>query len=84
MEIPALTNFILPAGGVVSAHLHLARTVSRKVERRLVTLQETVEVNKVLLAYFNRLSDTLFVLARYAAHLNGGSDEVWVNPRQQD
>ena len=83
-EIPALTNFILPAGGVVSAHLHLARTVSRKVERRLVTLQETVEVNTILLAYFNRLSDTLFVLARYAAHLNGGSDEVWINPKPQD
>ena len=79
-EIPPLTQFILPAGEKVSAHLHLARTVSRKVERRLVTLQETVEVNKTLLAYFNRLSDTLFVLARHAAHQNGGKDEVWVNP----
>ena len=81
-EIPPLRNFILPAGGTVSAHLHLARTASRKVERRLVTLQETVEVNKTLLAYFNRLSDTLFVLARHAAQKNGGSDEVWKNPRQ--
>lgn len=79
--IPPLTNFILPAGGKVSAHLHLARTVSRKVERRLVTLQETVEVNKTLLAYFNRLSDTLFVLARHAAHQDGGTDEVWINPK---
>jgi len=82
-EIPALTHFILPAGDKVSAHLHLARTASRKVERRLVTLQETMEVNKTLLAYFNRLSDTLFVLARHAAHQDGGSDEVWTNPQKK-
>ena len=81
-ELPLLTNFILPAGGKVSAHLHLARTVSRKVERRLVALQETVEINKTLLAYFNRLSDTLFVLARHAARLSGNPDEVWANPTE--
>ena len=75
-----LKNFILPAGGKASAHLHLARTASRKVERRLVTLRDTIEVNKILLAYFNRLSDTLFVLARHAAKLSGNADEVWVNP----
>jgi len=82
-EIPPLTQFILPAGGKASAYLHLARTASRKVERRLVTLQETVAVNKTLLAYFNRLSDTFFVLARYAAHMDGGADEVWTNPLQE-
>jgi cob(I)alamin adenosyltransferase len=76
-ELPPLKNFILPAGGKVSAHLHLARTASRKVERRLVTLRETAETNPALLAYFNRLSDTLFVLARHAAQQDGGSDEVW-------
>ena len=83
-EMPPLKNFILPAGGKVSAHLHLVRTVSRKVERRLVTLQETVEINKTLLAYFNRLSDALFVLARHAARQNGGCDEVWINPQKTD
>lgn len=80
-ELPVLTNFILPAGGKASAQLHLARTASRKVERRLVYLRASAEVNPVLLAYFNRLSDTLFVLARYAAKLDGIEDEVWINPR---
>lgn len=83
-EMPPLKNFILPAGGKVSAHLHMARTASRKVERRLVTLQETAEINKMLLAYFNRLSDTLFVLARYAARLSGKPDEIWVNPKKNN
>ncbi len=79
-ELKPLTNFILPAGGKTSAHLHVARAASRKVERRLVTLRETTDVNPILLAYFNRLSDTLFVLARYASKLDGIEDEVWVNP----
>lgn len=78
-----LQNFILPAGGKASAHLHLARTVSRKVERRLVTLRETTEINSLLLAYFNRLSDTLFVLARHAAKQSGTADEPWLNPKKQ-
>ena len=80
-ELEPLTNFILPAGGKASAHLHVARAASRKVERRLVDLRDTSEVNPVLLAYFNRLSDTLFVLARYAAKLSGNGDEIWTNPK---
>jgi cob(I)alamin adenosyltransferase len=78
-----LTHFILPAGGKASAHLHVARAASRKVERRLVTLRDAADVNPTLLAYFNRLSDTLFVLARHAAKLAGKQDEVWVNPRSK-
>lgn len=81
-ELEPLTNFILPAGGKAAAHLHVARAASRKAERRLVTLRDTTEVNPTLLAYFNRLSDTLFVLARYASKLDGIPDEVWVNPRE--
>ena len=82
-QLPPLTHLILPAGGKASAHLHLARTVARRVERRLVDLRESMEVNPVLLAYFNRLADTLFVLARYAAKCSGMTDEVWINPHQQ-
>jgi cob(I)alamin adenosyltransferase len=78
-----LTNFILPAGGKASAHLHVARGISRKVERRLVSLRDSAEVNPTLLAYFNRLSDTLFVLARHAAKLAGNEDEVWINSRSK-
>lgn len=78
-----LTQFILPAGGKASSHLHLARTASRKTERRIVALRSTMEVNPVLLAYFNRLSDTLFVLARYAAKQSGNPDEIWINPRTE-
>ncbi|MBN2161978.1 MAG: cob(I)yrinic acid a,c-diamide adenosyltransferase [Pontiellaceae bacterium] len=78
-----LTHFILPAGGQASAHLHVARTVARKVERRLVALRESVELNPVLLAYFNRLADTLFVLARHVAKLDGQGDEIWINPKKQ-
>ena len=80
-ELPPLTHFILPAGGKASAHLHLARTSARNVERRLVDLRETAAVNPVLMAYFNRLADLLFVLARYAAKLSGNPDEIWQNPR---
>ncbi|MDF7800429.1 cob(I)yrinic acid a,c-diamide adenosyltransferase [Pontiellaceae bacterium B1224] len=80
-KLEPLTNFILPAGGKASAHLHVARAASRKVERRLVTFRDTADVNPILLAYFNRLSDTLFVLARYASKLAGIRDEVWVNPK---
>ncbi len=79
-KLPALGNFILPAGGTVSAHLHLARTTARKVERRLAALRETKAVNPAAFAWFNRLSDTLFVLARTAARRNGGSDEAWEAP----
>ncbi|WP_372807834.1 cob(I)yrinic acid a,c-diamide adenosyltransferase [Pontiella sp.] len=81
-ELEPLTHFILPAGGKASAHLHVARAASRKVERRLVTLRQTAPVNPVLLAYFNRLSDALFVLARLAAKRAGHHDEIWTNPRK--
>ncbi|MBN2684361.1 MAG: cob(I)yrinic acid a,c-diamide adenosyltransferase [Pontiellaceae bacterium] len=81
-ELEPLTHFILPAGGKASAHLHLARTASRKVERRLVNLRQSTPTNPILLAYFNRLSDTLFVLARYAAKLAGNADEIWINPKK--
>lgn len=61
-NLPALKNFILPSGHQVSATLHMARTVARRAERCAVSM---VEVNPLVIAYLNRLSDALFVAARF-------------------
>ncbi len=77
--IPALTSFILPGGSALSAHLHVARTVSRRAERLVAQLAATPGeiVSAPALAYANRLSDFLFVAAR-RANDNGASDVLWV------
>jgi len=62
--LPPLARFILPGGSAGAAALHLARGVSRRAERRLVALARAESVSPALLAYLNRLSDLLFVLAR--------------------
>jgi cob(I)alamin adenosyltransferase len=64
-ELPKLTNFIIPAGHPIAAHLHLARAVCRRLERELVSLGKIKSVRKELYQYFNRLSDWLFVVARW-------------------
>jgi cob(I)alamin adenosyltransferase len=71
-----LTSFVLPGGSAASAHLHHARTVTRRAERRIVELADHARVNAGTLKYVNRLSDLLFVLAR---HLNdkGKQDVTW-------
>ncbi len=77
-----LAEFILPAGNRAAAALHLARTVCRRAERRLVTLVRRSEepISVVLMAYLNRLSDLLFVLARYENARAGRADVVWRKP----
>src|SRR5258706_15643443 len=60
-----LTSFVLPGGSAASAHLHLARGVTRRAERDIAQLAATESVNPEALKYVNRLSDLLFVLARY-------------------
>ncbi len=76
-ELEPLTSFILPAGNALSAHLHLARTVTRRAERDAVTLAAIQAVNPEVLQYLNRLSDLLFVLARHAND-KGRADVLWV------
>jgi cob(I)alamin adenosyltransferase len=78
-ELSPLNSFILPAGNPLSAHLHLARTIARRAESDLVALMHTPDevVNPEALKYFNRLSDLLFVLARYANN-KGADDVLWV------
>ncbi|HQV31032.1 MAG TPA: cob(I)yrinic acid a,c-diamide adenosyltransferase, partial [Calditrichia bacterium] len=75
-NLPALTSFILPGGGEVSARLHLARTVCRRAERRTIALaaQETLDGTEI--PYLNRLSDWLFVASREAARLAGEGENL--------
>ena len=80
-EMPALRAFILPGGAGGGAALHLARTVCRRAERRVVSLAASQPVDPGVIVYLNRLSDLLFALARLAAHRAGGSDSTWA-PRQ--
>lgn len=75
--LPALTAFILPGGSRAGALLHLARTVCRRAERAIVTLGRAEQVEPAVLAYVNRLSDLLFVLARTANHRHGSPEERW-------
>ena len=75
-ELEPLQSFILPGGSIAVAALHLARTVVRRAERAAVTLNESEPLNPQLLAYLNRLSDLLFVTARYVAAKEGG-DILW-------
>ena len=76
-RLEPLKSFVLPGGGEVAARLHLARTVCRRAERRAVTLAETAAVNPVAVAYLNRLSDLLFILARASNAEAGRPEPVW-------
>ncbi|MGD9537560.1 MAG: cob(I)yrinic acid a,c-diamide adenosyltransferase [Alphaproteobacteria bacterium] len=72
-----LDSFVLPGGSAASAHLHLARTVTRRAERLAVALAGEERVNPTALIYLNRLSDHLFVLGRYLND-KGARDVLWV------
>ncbi|QTP58555.1 cob(I)yrinic acid a,c-diamide adenosyltransferase [Billgrantia antri] len=76
-ELATLRSFILPGGTALAAHLHLARTVTRRAERQVTALMAEQPVNPEVLRYLNRLSDLLFVLAR-RANENGQRDVLWV------
>lgn len=76
-ELPPLKRFILPGGCEAGARLHLARTVCRRAERRIVALAAEEEVPALILAYVNRLSDLLFVLARLVNHRAGAGEIAW-------
>jgi cob(I)alamin adenosyltransferase len=78
-ELEPLRSFVLPGGSPASSHLHLARTISRRAERLIVALaaRPGEPVSEVAVRYVNRLSDFLFVAARYAND-KGKSDVMWV------
>jgi cob(I)alamin adenosyltransferase len=77
-ELPRLRQFILPGGCETAARLHLARTVCRRAERLLVSFAQDRPVPAILITYLNRLSDWLFVHARWANHAEGVADVPWV------
>lgn len=76
-NLSPLRSFILPGGSALSAHLHLARTVTRRAERCAVALAASEDANPAAIRYLNRLSDWLFVASRIANE-NGAHDVLWV------
>ncbi|MGB7159229.1 MAG: cob(I)yrinic acid a,c-diamide adenosyltransferase [Tepidisphaeraceae bacterium] len=76
-DLAPLRNFILPGGTELASRLHLARTICRRAERRIVSFALDRPVPAVIVTYLNRLSDWLFVQARYANHVAGVEDVPW-------
>ncbi len=76
-KMPPLKNFILPGGDLISANLHLARTISRRAERIMVKLSKDEFVQKENLIYLNRLSDLFFTLARYVNFGKKIKENIW-------
>ncbi len=82
-DLPALKHFILPGGSLAGAALHVARTVTRRAERLTVTLAGLEPINEAAPRYLNRLSDLLFVLARWVNHQAGAPEAEWI-PVERD
>lgn len=76
-DLTPLKEFILPGGGKVSAFLHQARTVCRRAERLCVALSKAEPVDPTIIKFVNRLSDTLFVLARWVSKTQGEPEFLW-------
>jgi cob(I)alamin adenosyltransferase len=83
-RLPPLKNFVLPGGTPGAALLHVARTICRRAERWIVALGDDENVNASVLHYVNRLSDWLFVAARYENMLAGQAETIWQSPRAGD
>lgn len=76
-ELEPLRAFIVPGGSPKAAALHVARTVCRRAERRVIHLQRSVEIPPIVVVYLNRLSDLLFTLARVANARSGAGEVTW-------
>ncbi|MDE6451389.1 MAG: cob(I)yrinic acid a,c-diamide adenosyltransferase [Odoribacter sp.] len=77
-EVPPLKYFVLPGGNQIVAFCHVARTVCRRAERRMLDLAENSNVDESVLKYINRLSDYLFILSRKMAHDAGMEEHKWI------
>jgi cob(I)alamin adenosyltransferase len=76
-ELPPLTNFVLPGGSALGAELHVARTICRRAERRIVALSRAEAIEPRLVRYLNRLADLLFVMARWCNQRAGVLETEW-------
>jgi cob(I)alamin adenosyltransferase len=76
-ELPPLTNFVLPGGSALGADLHVARTICRRAERRVVALLQSEAADARLVRYLNRLGDLLFVMARWCNRRAGAPESEW-------
>jgi cob(I)alamin adenosyltransferase len=81
-DLPRLKEFILPGGGMAAAQCHVARTVCRRAERRVVTLARGESVRPQVVHYLNRLSDLLFVLCRVLARASGHGEVLWQHEKR--
>jgi cob(I)alamin adenosyltransferase len=79
-QLPPLTTFVLPSGSQAGSLLHLCRTVCRRAERAVVSLSHKETVNPEVGGYLNRLSDLLFVMARYVNQSDGHAETPWRKP----
>ena len=80
-DLPPLKDFILPGGGPATAACHMARTIVRRAERRVSSLQKIEDVRDEAIRYLNRLSDLLFVIARVLARVESGEEVIWNRKR---
>ena len=82
-KLPELKMFVLPGGSEAACYAHLGRTVCRRAERMLISLANEIEIRNELIVYLNRLSDLLFVIARYENVINGAEDVAWQGIRKK-
>jgi len=83
-ELPSLTNFILPGGSPLASQVHIVRSVTRRVERQVVSLSKKQTIDSVIIKYLNRLSDLFFELARFINNKAHAEEVVWSGiPRQK-
>jgi cob(I)alamin adenosyltransferase len=76
-SVPPLENFVLPGGTPAAAALHQARTICRRAERETLALSRQERIGGSVISYLNRLSDALFVMARYENHARGVPEPLW-------
>lgn len=83
-SLPALKEFVLPGGSPEAADCHMARAICRRAERRTITLAAETAVNEESVRYLNRLSDLLFVLARFLNKASGANEVLWSGSRNSN